>query len=606
MKTVTLLLLLSILGVALVCAEVHAEDQYTENADVVAVDDSAAGSRRIWASWKHKYNANFNFDGLKADIEVSQTHWDQYINTAKWSSKFTEFNDDICPGGQLNWHVHQYPVSQTAWDGANIRDVAATGNAPGCDASITGGHYDPTFACGGASQNNAVNRIEKAQIEYFASESTAEKPAESGNVGPYSPTTVTGPVTASTTEDGELELTWDLSGLEPNASGGIHVHYGTTCESEVTVKGDAPTGANAGHYYFPPAAGDNVDPWANVKWGSNDAGNAYGSVRISKYALGPGKAYGLPANSAYNRVVIVHNAAGGKVGCGLLEQHMQAKIGYFTSDSGVLKGGLPAPYLPTTVTGAVTASTTKDGKLALKWSLSGLELSSKGGIHIHYGNKCESEATVKGDAPTDANLGHYYDPAKASVDPWTVEWASTEYGNAHGSVEISKDALGAAVNSAYNRVVIVHNAAGGKVGCGVLARENLCNTLRASDQAPAGKGNGRQRSSTVQGPYMCSPDNQSQCEIGDQSGKMGKLDASNRGTKIKWDRWMEPITNLAGRSMVLHCCSGAECGARLACANLELVPVPPPPPPPPPPPARVRRRRLLGKPVTRRRRRGRN
>merc|ERR1712166_1431447 len=248
---------------------------------------------------------------------------------------------------------------------------------------------------------------------------------------------------------------------------------------------------------------------------------------------------------------------------------MQTQIEYFANSGNV------GPYSPDTVTGPVTASTTKDGNLALKWSLSGLEHNAVGGIHIHYGNKCESEATVKGDAPTGANKGHYYVPASpdaavlAGEDPWTVKWTSTDAGNAHGSAEISKDALGAAVNSAYNRVVIVHNAAGGKIGCGVLARENLCNTLRASNQAPAGNGK-------VQGPYMCSPDKQSQCEIGDQSGKMGKLDASNinqwwNPPRTKLDRWMEPITNLAGRSMVLHCCSAAGCGARLACANLEPV-----------------------------------
>ena len=39
MKSV--LLLLTILGVALVCAELQTEDQYTEYANVVAVDDSA-------------------------------------------------------------------------------------------------------------------------------------------------------------------------------------------------------------------------------------------------------------------------------------------------------------------------------------------------------------------------------------------------------------------------------------------------------------------------------------------------------------------------------------------------------------------------------------
>ena len=38
MKTALRLLLLSVVGLALVCAELHGEDHYTEEADVVAVE----------------------------------------------------------------------------------------------------------------------------------------------------------------------------------------------------------------------------------------------------------------------------------------------------------------------------------------------------------------------------------------------------------------------------------------------------------------------------------------------------------------------------------------------------------------------------------------
>jgi len=154
MKT---LLLLSILGLALVSAELQTEeDRYTEEADVVAVDDSAEAMDNLddtrRSGWQ-SLTAKFEFgDALTADIKVTQSNAEKKKNNAKWSAKFTEFNDDICPGGQLNWHVHQYPVSQTL---ANIRAVDETGNAAGCGSLVTGGHYDPTFACGGASQNKA-------------------------------------------------------------------------------------------------------------------------------------------------------------------------------------------------------------------------------------------------------------------------------------------------------------------------------------------------------------------------------------------------------------------------------------------------------------------
>lgn len=155
MKT---LLLLSILGLALVSAELQTEeDRYTEEADVVAVDDSAEAmdnldDTRRSGGWQ-SLTAKFEFgDALTADIKVTQSNAEKKKNNAKWTAKFRRFNDDICPGGQLNWHVHQYPVSETL---ANIRAVGETGNAAGCGGLVTGGHYDPTFACGGASQNKA-------------------------------------------------------------------------------------------------------------------------------------------------------------------------------------------------------------------------------------------------------------------------------------------------------------------------------------------------------------------------------------------------------------------------------------------------------------------
>merc|ERR1712166_1321503 len=538
MKT---LLLLSILGLALVSADLQTEeDRYTEEADVVAVDDSAEAMDDLDDNTRRNgyqsLSAKFRFgDDLTADIKGRQSNSEKEKNNARWTSKLNKFNDDICPGGQLNWHVHQYPVSETA---SNIQTMNA--------------------------QIENFN-IQNAPITYFASD---------GANGANSPTTVTGSAATSITSDGKIRLDWTLTGLDDNSSGGIHIHYGTTCDTEATVKGDAPAGANKGHYYVPDATPDaSEDPWGPVKWNSDGDGIAKAFYEISEADLG------AAAVSAYNRVVIVHNSAGGKIGCGVL-----------------------ASYEPTTVTGAATASTTSAGKLKLEWSLTGLTPDSSGGIHIHYGTTCQSEATVKGDAPAGANKGHYYAPSSSTVvsseDPWgPVTWSSDADGNADGSVEISEADLGPGTTSAsaYNRVVVVHNNAGKKVGCGVPslnapgcgkgvtgghydptfacggASQNnangICAILRATNQAPAGNG-------LVKGAYACTNTDQSQCEIGDQSGKMGKIMASGARRRRKRmqkfnDKWMEPISNLDGRSLVLHCCSAAGCGARLACANLK-------------------------------------
>jgi len=452
---------------------------------------------------------------------------------------------------------------------------------------------------------------------------------------------------------------FDALGIDRRKNG-IHIHYGTSCDSETTVKGDAPPWTN-GRYHSPTNQGNQRDGgWSPIKpdwlanvhyptiWVSGADGTSTGSVELTARQLG------VPVDSAFSRVVIVHNTAGTKIGCGVL-----------------------APSNRNLVTGTVTASTTSDGELKLEWDLAGLPAddeappaastdtsaptaacqctdqadwittagdncytmytsaadcekygenadangvlpasaccicgggtcATKNGIHIHYGTSCDSEATVRGDAPDGASTGHYYNPWSydygASKDPWVdVKWASDAAGKSTNSVTISADDLGASPDTAYNRVVIVHNAAGTKIGCGVLssnapgcskgvtgghydptfacggASQNnangVCSNLRATDQAPAGNG-------LVKGAYKCTPDNQSQCEIGDQSGKMGKIHAmrtlSDGQTRVNLayqkfsDMWMENISNLKGRSLVLHCCTEADgCSERIACANLE-------------------------------------
>jgi len=99
-----------------------------------------------------KLTATFEFDDLEATVQVIQNKSLKKNNAAVWKVEINEFNKKLCPSGKLNWHVHQYPVLSP---GDGIRDVnAALGtSAPACGGDVTGGHYDPTFACGGASQN---------------------------------------------------------------------------------------------------------------------------------------------------------------------------------------------------------------------------------------------------------------------------------------------------------------------------------------------------------------------------------------------------------------------------------------------------------------------
>ena len=117
--------------------------------------------------------AKFDFDDLQATVIVRQTKGQKEGNAATWKVKINEFERALCPSGpdeqgKLNWHVHQYPVLEPE-DGIRAVGTLLNTSAPACGPDVTGGHYDPTFACGGASQNNAngVCAFLRAQPQSF-------------------------------------------------------------------------------------------------------------------------------------------------------------------------------------------------------------------------------------------------------------------------------------------------------------------------------------------------------------------------------------------------------------------------------------------------------
>merc|ERR1712195_206075 len=479
MKTALRLLLLSVVGLALVFAELHGEDQYTEDANVVAVDDTAAMD----------YSAD-EMDDLKDEMEDSDS---------RRSKK-------SCPSGFTHY--------QAEFD--KDEPIAA-----------------PTDGVGTSPESQT------AQIKSFnkqtAQMSVIGQAAISASVYHH----VSGTVTASTTSAGELKFEWDLAGLEASIDGleapgeepsitgtpnptadrgknGIHIHYGDSCAN---IKGDAPfditdpndpvKNANAGHYYNPATSllqspidlMYTVDPWADVKWNSDAEGKSTGSVTIPGFSSSKAS-LGADDFSAFGRVVIVHNSFGTKVACGVL------------APSNTVMGNVRASVDP-----SLLGDSNSLGLLKFDWNLEGLDAYDEacetctdetkgctdgtctdetkgctkcelGGIHIHYGNSCDSEVTVKGDAPTGASKGHYYVPTDLNVvdsteDPWSTDadihqgpavWKSDASGTATGSVTLTSAVLGViAVDSALDRVVIVHNRNGKEIGCGLLSAERKTN-----------------------------------------------------------------------------------------------------------------------------------
>merc|ERR1712166_442626 len=147
MKTVHLLLL-SILGVALVCAEVHAEDQYTEDADVVAVDDSAAAMEDLDEEMEDTRRAGCSagFTHYKANFDTNEPLANGFTGTFKMKicndGSFARYKSDFSgpfdtATTNLNYHLHSKYVEGSS------------------DLGSTSGHYDPTYKCGGASSFKA-------------------------------------------------------------------------------------------------------------------------------------------------------------------------------------------------------------------------------------------------------------------------------------------------------------------------------------------------------------------------------------------------------------------------------------------------------------------
>merc|ERR1712025_728558 len=102
--------------------------------------------------------------------------------------------------------------------------------------------------------------------------------------------------------------------------------------------------------------------------------------------------------------------------------------------------------------------------VAFKWALSGLEKDcataqdapNACGIHIHTGTTC-SDASAVG--------GHFYDDSLAS-DPWATVVYTTE--SASGGTAHGKGVVDIGGGDIRGRAFVVHDATGGRVGCGLI------------------------------------------------------------------------------------------------------------------------------------------
>ena len=106
----------------------------------------------------------------------------------------------------------------------------------------------------------------------------------------------------------DLWIKMNMVGVAPNCSPaetqkngcGVHIHAGTTCSDAAQV----------GDHYFNPNI-FSTDPWVSIRYNSNSAGRSEDYIHM----VG-GNGYDLNQNK--NRAMVIHDANGTRISCGLL------------------------------------------------------------------------------------------------------------------------------------------------------------------------------------------------------------------------------------------------------------------------------------------------
>jgi len=251
---------------------------------------------------------------------------------------------------------------------------------------------------------------------------------------------ITGVVAVSETLSEMLLVNYFLSGLESNSAGGIHIHTGTTCAVADMV---------SGHYYS-----ETNDPWTTT-WSSNVTGLSLGYFTIKT-------GYDTVVENL-GHAVVVHESGGTRAACGLLGngREYMATITAYPDYSG-----------NTIITGYVVVAEEYENSemLRISYSLSGMEASTTGGMHIHTGTTCSSADLVG---------GHFYDTESLNSDPWTTEWSSDNIGDGYGQITIDSGYL---LDQNYGHSFVVHlssNSGSTRAACGLIGTSEYVTTFSA-------------------------------------------------------------------------------------------------------------------------------
>ena len=399
--------------------------QLIPNSDNVVYDG------RYWPGVGHKWRGGggpLNQFGL--DFEHSGFNWDHQL-CMKDSDGDGRTNGEELGDPECRWTVGSTPARTTGITHPGKADVppapGSTSASPApqkiADADDEDGDDDDDAERGEKQGHGEPHEGEKPDLSPRDGPSRGRPGLATSAIGAYPGWTgalhVHGHLMINASADG-VHIHGVLAGLEPNATGGWHVHMGIACSDADEVRG---------HF----VRDDGADPWAPVKYESSGLGTAEVNLNFGAFQF----------HELLGHAVVIHAANGSRVGCGLIE----------TSDASVAVGAYPGYSGALVPKGVVTVQELDKG-IHLSGVVVGLENRVNGGWHIHEGTTC-----------ADAGGHLFHASATDADDPWKqVKYASSDSGVAR--LLLSFDDL--EFHDVLGRALVVHAANGDKIACGLI------------------------------------------------------------------------------------------------------------------------------------------
>lgn len=313
-------------------------------------------------------------------------------------------------------------------------------------ADWDGGNNFNQFLSGSLDEVRVYNRALNMADIYSLYYELGRKSVTVSTFGTYPGGTdpgITGTVTLNFVNGDEVQLSWDLDGVDSGCSSGgfggnscgIHIHSGTTCIDGNLV---------SGHYYDTNTISD--DPWTTSFTSS-------GTTTIGTFSV----VHGYNYEDSVGKTLVIHDFTGARVTCtviGLTETVVT--IPSFSTYPGYT-GDVALNSADTVTLGFVGT------KVSIAYSLpngdsscsTAADEANSCGIHIHSGNSCVDHSLVG---------GHYYNSDTISEDPWS----SIVYTPVDGGYVATAVETGYTYAESEGKAFVVHGLDGGRVGCALI------------------------------------------------------------------------------------------------------------------------------------------